>query len=103
MHYPTMNMPWRHSWRDSETDSWMALTWALLAFVGGAMFGMMAGKKKMMSHEMMGSWGMSGRMPMWKHHHHDFGGLACRAKHEMMQPVAPGATGERSEERNEGE
>lgn len=106
MHYPTMHMPWqRQSWGGSETNGWMALTWALLAFFGGTMLGVMMGKKKgfMMSRMMSTSGGTGGGMPVWKHHHHGYGQPSCHMRHQMTEPVAPGAADEKPHERDEGE
>lgn len=110
MHYPTMHMPWqRQSWTGSETNGWMALTWALLAFFGGALLGMTVGKKKgFMLSRMMGAGGgmgggTGGGMPLWKHHHHGYGQPSCHMRHETTGTVAPGAVDEKPHERDEGE
>lgn len=111
MQYPTIQMPSGRTWGGQETNGPLNFGWALAAFLGGAMFGMMAGKKKaMMASHMRGQGGMGpgmgaggGGMPMWKHHHHGFGQSACHMKHQMSEPAAPGAQGEKPHERDDGE
>lgn len=106
MQYPTIHMAGRpQDWAERETNTWMAMTWALLAFIGGAMVGMMAGKKGL---RMTGGTGRAeggSGMPMWKHHHHGFGQPSCHMKHEtgMRGQAAPGAGGAQEKERDEGE
>lgn len=104
MHYPTIHMPsGRTMGGGGDTNSMAAM---VLAFLGGALLGMVVGKKKtlmMTRGEGMEGMGMGGRMPMWKHHHHDFGQSACRMRHGSQTPAAPGAVGEGHGERDEGE
>lgn len=93
-----MEMPMaRHGyWRNSEaskmldraTHARMAAPWAALAmvgaFVGGALVGMMGGKKAAFSE-------MEHGKKMMKHHHHGDGSQACMKKHkhdEQTQEMA---------------
>jgi hypothetical protein len=102
-HYPMIN---RRMWGRSDAGKMFrraaskefSAPWTIVgmlaAFAGGTLLGMMSGKKAAMSKESGGMWHMRG------HHHHGSGQSACREPHET---AAPGAEGEKQDERNEGE
>jgi hypothetical protein len=83
---------------DKVASSNLSMPWAIAgiaaAFGGGAILGMLGGKKMAVARDGEGGGG---------HHHHGFGDPGCRMRHTDQEPAAPGATDEKRGERDEGE